>query len=301
MNQPQSQSSNICDYEGSDYKTRFWQNADRAYEDAVERVAIGRLLPPKGRRIIEFGAGFGRLADLYTGYDEIILLDYSRSLLEQAMEKWGGDPRFKFIAADIYRLPFAEGIFDAATMIRVIHHIADVPAALAQIRRAMAAGSTFVFEFANKRNLKSMARYLLRKQDWSPYAPEPVEFVKLNFDFHPQWMQEQLAKAGFEKGEMLTASYLRAGVFKRTLSLKTMVSLDSALQRTSSLGLFSPSVFVMLGVKGERAPALPIGDDILRSPRSGQPLRRDGDAFVCDTDGTRWQIKGNFYDFKEPI
>lgn len=301
MDRPQSQSSGICDYEGSDYKTRFWQNADRAYEDAVERVAIGRLLPSKGRRIIEFGAGFGRLADLYTGYDEIILLDYSRSLLEQAMEKWGGDPRFKFIAADLYHLPFAEGIFDAATMIRVIHHIADVPAALAQIRRAMAAGSTFVFEFANKRNFKSMARYLLRKQDWNPYAPAPVEFVKLNFDFHPQWMQAQLAQAGFDVGEKLSASYLRAGVFKRTLSLKTMVSLDAALQRTASLGLFSPSVFAKLRVQGERAPALPMGDDILRSPRSGQPLRRAGDAFVCDADGTRWQIKGNFYDFKEPV
>ena len=99
----------ICDYEGSDYKTRFWQNADRAYEDAVERVAIRRLLPPKGQRVIEFGAGFGRLADLYTGYDEIMLLDYSRSLLEQAQEQWGSDPRFKFVAADIISLAICRG------------------------------------------------------------------------------------------------------------------------------------------------------------------------------------------------
>ena len=292
----------ICDYEGSDYKARFWQNADRAYEDAVERVAIGRLLPPKGHRIIEFGAGFGRLADLYTGYDEIVLLDYSRSLLEQAQETWGGDPRFKFVAADIYHLPFAEAVFDAATMIRVIHHIGDVPAALTQIRQAMMPGGTFVLEFANKRNLKSMARHALGKQTWSPYAPEPVEFVKLNFDFHPRWMAEQIAQAGFAIREKLSASYLRAGVFKRALPLKTMVSIDAALQRTAPVALFSPSVFAKLEVRSQKSEvgAL-VGEAIFNSPRSGSALRREGDVLVCDADGTRWHARGNFYDFKEPI
>lgn len=291
----------ICDYEGSDYKARFWQNADRAYEDAVERVAIGRLLPPKGRRIVEFGAGFGRLADLYTGYDEIILLDYSRSLLEQAAETWGNDPRFKFVAADLYHLPFAPAIFDAATMIRVIHHIADVPAALAQIRRAIAPGGAFVLEFANKRNLKAMARHLAGKQAWSPYAAEPVEFVKLNFDFHPTWMEAQVAKAGFAVREKLSASYLRAGFIKRALPLKTMVSIDAALQKTASVGLFSPSVFVKLEATGLASGDIANGDAIFRSPRSGQPLRRDGDVLVCDADGTRWHARGNVFDFKEPM
>jgi ubiquinone/menaquinone biosynthesis C-methylase UbiE len=295
----------ICDYEGSDYKARFWQNADRAYEDAVERVAIGRLLPPKGRRIVEFGAGFGRLADLYAGYDEIILLDYSRSLLEQAAETWGHDPRFKFVAADLYHLPFAPAVFDAATMIRVIHHIADVPAALAQIRKAITPGGVFVLEFANKRNLKAMARHLAGKQSWSPYAAEPVEFVKLNFDFHPSWMQAQVAKAGFVVRAKLSASYLRAGFIKRALPLKTMVSIDAALQKTAGVAMLSPSVFVKLEAAGQESQiasgVASAGDAIFRSPRSGAALRRDGDVLMCDADGTRWHARGNFFDFKEPV
>ncbi len=291
----------ICDYEGSDYKTRFWQNADRAYEDAVERVAIQRLLPPKGQRVIEFGAGFGRLADLYTGYDEIILLDYSRSLLEQAQERWGSDPRFKFVAADLYHLPFAAGVLSAATMIRVIHHIGDVPAVLKQIRAAMAPGGTFVLEFANKRNLKAMARHAIGKQSWSPYAPEPVEFVKLNFDFHPRWMAEQLQRAGFETKQKLSVSYLRAGFFKRVLPLKAMVRLDAALQKTSGAGLLSPSVFTQNMAQSPITNyQLPI-TDIFRSPKTGAPLHREGDLLVCDADGTRWQAQGNFFDFKEPV
>ncbi len=293
----------ICDYEGSDYQSRFWKNGNRSYEDAVERVAISRLLPPRGRRVIEFGAGFGRLGELYTGYDQIILLDYSRSLLEEGMQRWGDDPRFIFVAADIYKLPFAAGVLNAATMIRVIHHFKDVPAALTQIRKALAPGGTFVLEFANKRNFKAMARHALRKQSWSPYAPEPVEFVKLNFDFHPSWMQEKVQHAGFGIQQKLTASYLRAGVLKRALPLKAMIGIDSALQRTAGLGLFSPSVFLKLKALGAASPdqCTLSGDTIFCSPHSGQPLRRDGDELVCDADGTRWLAKGNFFDFKEPL
>lgn len=292
----------ICDYEGSDYRTRFWQQADRAYEDAVERVAMRRLLPPRGRRIAEFGAGFGRLADLYAGYDEVILLDYSRSMLEEARQRWGHDPRFKFVVADIYHLPLASGALDAATMIRVIHHIADVPAALAHIRRALAPGSTFVLEFANKRNLKAMLRYLVRRQSWNPYAREPVEFVTLNFDFHPRWMMDALRAAGFEVHDTLAASYLRATVFKRALPLRTMVCLDALLQRTGALALLSPSVFVRLTADhAAAATTLPVGDAVFRSPRSGERLRREGDTLVCDADGTRWQAGDNFYDFKTPL
>ena len=55
----------ICDYEGSDYRERFWEQADRGYEDAAERLAIRRLLPANGRRLAEIGAGFGRLVDEY--------------------------------------------------------------------------------------------------------------------------------------------------------------------------------------------------------------------------------------------
>jgi ubiquinone/menaquinone biosynthesis C-methylase UbiE len=302
---PSHHQTMICDYEGSDYKADFWQNADRAYEDAVERVAVRRLLPPAGKRMAEFGAGFGRLADLYTGYDEIILLDYSRTMLEQAQQCWGNDPRFRFVAADIYHLPFADGIFSAATMIRVIHHIADVTTALGEIRRTVAPGGCFVMEFANKRNLKAVSRYALRRQTWSPFAPQPVEFVTLNYNFHPRWMAARLRQAGFATQRALAVSYLRSGALKRFLPIKWMVYLDALLQLTARLGALSPSIFTRNTSNGPRAVdglGLSLsGDHLFRSPRSGATLRREGDALVCDVDGTRWHAQGNFYDFKEPL
>ena len=179
---------------------------------------------------------------------------------------------------------------------------------------------TFVLEFANKRNIKSMARYALRKQTWSPYTREPVEFVKLNFDFHPSWMLEQVKQAGFQTQQKLSVSYLRAGFFKRVLPLKTMVSLDKTLQGTAALGLFSPSVFTQnttpsaasstassttTGTATTPPAKLITAEDLFRSPKSGGTLRREsgpnGEAMVCDADGTRWSVDGNFFDFKEPV
>ena len=74
----------ICNYEGSRYSTEFWTE-DRAYEDAVERIALRALLPPSGRNIMEIGAGFGRLVDLYTQYNTVVIFDYARTQLEQAV------------------------------------------------------------------------------------------------------------------------------------------------------------------------------------------------------------------------
>ena len=80
---------------------------------------------------------------------------------------------------------------------RVLHHLSDVPAALRAIAKALRPGGTYVLEYANKRNLKAIARYLSRRQSWSPFDAEPYEFTKLNFDFHPAWMARELAQAGF--------------------------------------------------------------------------------------------------------
>ena len=74
----------ICDYEGSTYRTDFWEGQGREYEDLAERIALRKLLSPDGDLLMEIGAGFGRLADLYDNHKKVVLLDYSKSMLHQA-------------------------------------------------------------------------------------------------------------------------------------------------------------------------------------------------------------------------
>lgn len=240
----------ICDYEGSDYQEQFWERGGREYEDRAEAVALRRLLPAAGERLLEVGAGAGRNTPRYAGFRQIALLDYSRTQLERARDRLGVSQRYRYVAGDAYRLPFAPATFTAATMIRTLHHMTQPLAALCQVHGVLAPGAAFVLEYPNKRNLKAILRWFARRQRWNPFDPEPVEFAALNFDFHPASVRSWLAKAGFTLRRQLTVSHFRLGVLKRLLPLRLLVALDSAAQLTGDLWQLSPSVFVLAVAKG---------------------------------------------------
>jgi len=294
----------ICDYEGSAYRTEFWGQG-REYEDAVERAALRHLLPPSGRRLVEIGAGYGRLADLYGGYDEVVFFDYALSQLEQARGLWGnagpgGRPRYVYVAGDFYNFPFASGLFDAVTAIRTIHHAADAPAVLRGVSQILAPGGALVLEFANKRHLKAILRHLARRQDWSPFDRAPVEFVKLNFDFHPAWMREQLADVGLPVQKLRTVSHFRMGLLKRLAPTGLLVALDQLCQPTGALWQLTPSVFVRCAARADKLPAPP--NAFFRCTVCGSTMLEDeGNTLHCMDCGARFAVRGGIYDLKAPL
>jgi len=293
----------VCDYEGSDYQTSFWDQGDREYEDRTEAIALRRLLPSSGRLMLELGAGAGRNTTRYAGYERVVLLDYSTTQLQQAQERLGETDRYVFVAADIYRLPFVDGLFDGATMIRTLHHMADAPAALAQIRKVLQPGAVFILEFASKLNLKSILRYVLGRQEWSPFSRKPVEFVELNFDFHPKAVRECLQQIGFHIEKTLTVSHFRMGLLKRIVPIGILVALDSLAQWTGSLWQLTPSVFVRASLGGERSEAVP--DKVIRwfkCPTCGHSSLEDHQNYLqCPACGSQWAVRDGIYDFKEPL
>ncbi len=293
----------ICDYENSDYQTRFWEQADRAYEDAAEAVALRHLLAgASGEALLEIGAGAGRNTPRYHGYRKIVLLDYSRTMLRQAQERLGNSDRYIFVAGNAYTLPFQSGVFDAATMIRVLHHMAQPAEVLHETARVLRTNGIFILEFANKRNLKAILRWLLRRQGWNPFSPEPVEFAPLNFDFHPRRVWEWLESTGFEIEQIRTVSHYRHPIFKKLVPLKLLVALDALAQPTGKWWQLSPSVFVRARLRYQKQ-AVPLDfPAAFRCPRCGSsPLEDKGAHLFCPTCGARWRIHDGIYDFKEPM
>ncbi len=287
----------ICDYEGSDYQERFWDRGGRAYEDRAEALALMRLLPADGRRLLEVGAGAGRHTARYHGFDEVTLLDYSRSQLEQARRRLGDSPRYRYVVADVYRLPFAPGAFDAATMIRTLHHLADPAAALMCVRSALSPGATFLLEFANKRNLKAILRWLVRRQAWNPFRPETIEFTRLNYDFHPHSVRTWLRRAGFALEREIPVSFLRLGLLKRTVPLPLLVAVESVLQRLGRWGLVTPSVFVRSRASGDQGAG---STRLWRCPACNSLDLTESDAGVdCRGCGRHWPRKDGIYEFRD--
>jgi SAM-dependent methyltransferase len=287
----------ICDYEGSQYKEEFWGREYREYEDRAERLALGKLLPARGRRLLEIGAGFGRLADLYAGYDQVVLLDYSRTMIQQARERWGHAPRFLFVVGNVYDLPFLPGRFDAVVMVRVIHHLVDVPAAFQQIRTVLAREGAFVLEFANKRNLKAVLRYALRRQAENPFHLLPYEFAPLNFNYHPEWMRRQWEAAGLRHEAQLGVSYFRVLWLKKHVPADALARLDGWLQRPGGAYPIAPSVIVRLRPTGDPQPFT--AEPLFRCLACNSGLEPAPTGLHCPACGRSWPQHEGVYDFKE--
>jgi ubiquinone/menaquinone biosynthesis C-methylase UbiE len=290
----------ICDYEGSDYQERFWELGGREYEDRVEAVALSRLLPHKGARLLEVGAGAGRHTPRYHGFQQVVLLDYSRTQLEQAKARLGESERYIYVAGDVYRLPFAPGVFDAATMIRTLHHMNDPLAALRQVRSTLETSGVFVLEYANKRNLKAITRWVLRRQTWNPFEHEPVEFVELNYNFHPAAVRDWMSEVGFEVLRQLTVSHFRLNLLKKVVPLGVLVALDSMIQWTGNWVQLTPSVFLGAEAIGEGEPA-PEGA-FWRCPVCGSfDIEKIDVGMTCEGCGRVWPVREGIYDFKDAL
>jgi len=304
---PQAANIPVMDYEGSQYRADFWLGQGRAYEDAAERLALQQLMPAHGGRIAEIGAGFGRLAALYDGYAQVVLVDYSRTLLQEAVRDWGDDPRFVFVAGNIYTLPLVTGALDTLVMVRVMHHLADVPAALLQLRRVVHRHSVAVLEYANKRNLKALVRWGLRRQAWSPLDPAPVEFVKLNYDFHPDWMAAQLQAVGLEVNRRLGVSHFRLSAIKQRVAPARLAQIDRWLFAAGGAYPLAPSVFVQASAPGALGrPALSTDPaavaSLFRCAQCGVEglVQVAEDRVQCPGCATHFRKQDGVWDLKEP-
>src|SRR3712207_1758805 len=114
--------------------------SDPAFLTVFERVHL-----PPGGRLLDVGFGIGTItvgfADLVaTG--EVIGIDVEPTQLERAqalaIERRVTNVRFE--VADVYRLPFPDGSFDAAYANSLLQHLADPVAALREVHRVLRPG-----------------------------------------------------------------------------------------------------------------------------------------------------------------
>jgi SAM-dependent methyltransferase len=109
----------------------------------------GRLIGPEGfdvrgcRRILDAACGNGRYSRFLLKHADpgalLTAFDLSPGMLRRARRRLASD-RVSFAVADLTRLPYADGLFDAAVCGWVLEHLPDPRLGLRELARVLAPG-----------------------------------------------------------------------------------------------------------------------------------------------------------------
>lgn len=158
------------------------------------RDAVGAA---PGERIMDVGSGPGfyvaELLEQVGPHGSVVGLDNSSPMLALAAHRCVGHDNVAFHEADAASLPVEDASFDAVLSVQMLEYVADVPAALAEMHRALRAGG----------------RLVLWDVDWATLSlrttdPARTERILRSWDGHlahpslPQTLTAQLQAAGFD-------------------------------------------------------------------------------------------------------
>ncbi len=283
-------------YEDVEYE-EYWDDPGQVRQDALEKRLISDMLPSRGRRIIDVGCGYGRLAPCYIDrFDSVVLYDGSMSLLRQARESLGD--RAVVVAGDVMRLPFKAAAFDNVLSIRVLQHMKDLDGAIAGMRRILAREGQFLFSYHNKRNAHRVLTYPKSRRIADPFSHESAEVSPTLISHHPQRMAAIFGSAGFSQPEYRGA-----------------VVVNSIARLAEKLGGHEPSGLKWASFTGEHrlAPWL-IGracaldgsplvtgdsiDDLFECPSCAGDVTRHAESFECVRCGSHYPICDGIADFR---
>jgi len=227
---------------------KYWNG--REYENQAEELALKKLLSTNGKDILDVGGGFGRLSLVYSKYfSNITIADSSSKILGQAVAfTKEHNITIKTIESNVYDLSKnTRDIYDCVLMVRVCHHLDNLEKAFREINSVLDKDGTFIVEYANKLNFKSVFKNLL-KLNFGYFNIKPVSVAvasDVNFsNFHPKYVEKALVDAGFKVVEKLSVSNLRFPLLKKYLPVSVMVRVENALQKPLSYLNFGPSIFL---------------------------------------------------------
>ncbi len=103
------------------------------------RAATVRETVCPGDRVLDACCGTGDLAIAArrAGAREVVGLDFSEAMLEQARRK---EPAIEWVRGDLLALPFLDANFDVATVGFGVRNVEDLDAALRELRRVLRPG-----------------------------------------------------------------------------------------------------------------------------------------------------------------
>ncbi len=246
-----------------DYEN-YWQG--REYEHEAEKLVLNSFFARiaggnkklSQSRLLDVGAGFGRLAEVYLPLvKEAMLLEPSGKIIKR------GKQRLRY-SNFIYKQGFIEGLarpkklFDIAVMVRVMHHLDDYRLALENVYQSLVPGGWLILEVPNKFSFKHVVADLIRGR-WRYFNHDRVdrrsmarrkEEVISFYNYSPREVKRAGEKQGFRVIEKRSVSNFRWSLLKKIIPLKALIYMEKHTQSMFSFFNFGPSIFFLLKKDG---------------------------------------------------
>jgi ubiquinone/menaquinone biosynthesis C-methylase UbiE len=131
------------DYFSSSWMNDYWQKVFKY------KISVSGITLRQGMRVLDICCGRGELGSFLEHHFavKVVYCDISLTQLINAAENKQllHNPLQAACCADVLHLPFASGSFDMVIGNSFLHHIADIPGALAELRRVQApSGATLL-------------------------------------------------------------------------------------------------------------------------------------------------------------
>ncbi len=164
-----------------------------------------KFLPRQGKYFLEGGCGAFPVREFSAGFERHVCVDFSLNALRGAREKLGEGGWY--IVADIARLPFREGVFDAALSPFVMFHVVeeDQLLALQEFCRVLRPAQRGMIFYHHDRPLYERLEWLLQKlgvyslverlRRRNLRGPDPRRPVYVRY-FSRSWFREKLRAPG---------------------------------------------------------------------------------------------------------
>jgi ubiquinone/menaquinone biosynthesis C-methylase UbiE len=254
----------VIDYDQGGYDYReFW--TDRQYEDWAESRVLNRIIGKFGhpRWFADFGGGFGRNAAHYRDRARnSVIVDYSANNLTHAGELHAADVaagRVHLVRGSVTALPFVDGAFDAAMVIRVLHHLDDVEVALSEMGRTI--NGRWLVDVPIKHHALGRLRSAVRLQSGEMSSPEPVIRGSSEHPFRAYRLpviRQRLSESDWDSDLVASVNNFRR--WDQTLprpvvaTLRPLVQTLEIVAQSTGRGWWGPSQFL---VATRRSPVRP--------------------------------------------
>jgi ubiquinone/menaquinone biosynthesis C-methylase UbiE len=141
------------------FSRRYEVGRDAGYHALIDALTVGLLRRyARGRDVLEVGCGTGLILKEIAGDARRAAgVDLSAGMLSRSRERG-----LTVVQGDATALPFASGSFDIVCAYKILPHVPDLKAALAEMTRLLRPGGHLLAEFYNRRSLRHLVKRLKR-------------------------------------------------------------------------------------------------------------------------------------------